>query len=108
MKCLLPGVVLFCLGGCGTTMNMGPGPCPVYEHPRVLGGVQFDGEHLIGTGDPLRMLCGVVDLPFSLAADVVTLPYTISETVRYASRHSAPDPFEKDRDKKSAPRRREE
>jgi hypothetical protein len=35
---------------------------------------------------PLGLLLALVDLPFSLAADTVTLPYTIYTTIRGSSR----------------------
>ena len=85
-------------------MNVGKTRCPVYSPPRIYGGVQFDGEYLISRLNPILMLCGLIDLPLSIVADTLTLPWTISAAVRQPVR----DPFEADREKMTAPRRRED
>jgi len=100
----MPLVVLISLGGCGTFMNVGAVRCAPYSPPHIYGGVQFDAEYQIARLNFLQMLCGIVDLPFSLVADTLTLPWTIAATVR----RPEPDPFEKDREKMTPTRRREE
>lgn len=85
-------------------MNVAPQRCPVVDHPHVYGGLQFDWEYAISRGRPLSILCGMIDIPLSLAADTLTLPWTVSAALR----RPAPDPFEKDREKRTAPRKREE
>ncbi len=66
------------LGGCGTIFDAGT------KGPRIYGGVRTDVE-TIGGGDPgshldatpILRIASALDLPFSLAADTLILPYTI-------------------------------
>lgn len=70
---------LLCLpAGCGTIFDAGT------QGPRIYGGIRTDvetirggapGTHLEAT--PLLRVASAVDLPFSLAADTLFLPYTL-------------------------------
>ena len=84
MKRLIPALLLTAsLGGCGTVLNMGVGTCPPYSYPHIYGGVEFDGTDLLGSRSCPQKVCGFLDLPFSLVADTLTLPWTISEAIRH-------------------------
>jgi len=69
------------LGGCGTFFNMMPGRCNP-ARAEIYGGIQSDVQGIIGVGGPLLILCGLVDFPFSLVADTLTLPWTASHHPR--------------------------
>jgi uncharacterized protein YceK len=79
------------LSGCGTVFNLGAGTCAYREYPLVYGGVGIDAEIIAVADFPLGLLLALIDAPFSLAADTVTLPYTIFTTIRGSAR----DPEEK-------------
>jgi uncharacterized protein YceK len=81
------------LSGCGTIMNLEDTPTTYFrrgqdEDPkRIYGGVQIIAERgwgqITSGPDPfLGMYWLLVDLPFSAAADTVTLPITIPATLR--------------------------
>ena len=73
-----------CLGGCGSLLTFaggseGGGPPLV---PRPFGGVRLDAEAILRFSElelPITLAAGlfVLDLPLSLAIDVLTLPVTI-------------------------------
>lgn len=79
------------LGGCGTIFDAGT------TGPRIYGGLRTDvetirggapGSHLEAT--PLLRVASALDLPFSLAADTLILPYTIFNELT-----SDPSPYRK-------------
>lgn len=90
-KLLLSSALALGLSGCGTVFNFGAGTCALREYPVVYGGVDLVVEVFAVQNFPLGLLVALVDLPFSLVADTVTLPYTIYTTATY-QRH---DPEEK-------------
>lgn len=84
VSCLLLAFV----AGCGTLVNFEKG---ALDNPKIYGGVQFDAEMVrtINTGDEhlvkVLSLLYAVDMPFSLLADTVTLPITLTTTlINYA------------------------
>lgn len=82
MKRLIPVLLLSAgLGGCGTYFNMAGVKCSGGDKD-VYGGVQADVVHLAGACPPWTVLCGLVDFPFSLVADTLTLPWTASHHPR--------------------------
>jgi uncharacterized protein YceK len=70
------------LSGCGTIMNFGPGPCAVYSYPHIYGGVAFSVGDAMWMS-PLNFILLLLDLPFTLVGDTLTLPVTIITTVTY-------------------------
>jgi hypothetical protein len=78
--------------GCGTMINLGAQKCPIYEHPRVFGAVRIDLVHVLLEEFPLGFLCALLDLPFSVAVDILTLPWSIPSTVEYGDKDSWPEP----------------
>jgi hypothetical protein len=80
------------LTGCGTMINLGAQKCPIYEHPRIFGGVRIDAVHVLPELVPLGFLCALLDFPFSLAFDILTLPWTIPSTLEYGDRDTWPEP----------------
>ena len=79
------------LSGCGTIFNFGAGTCALREYPLPYGGVGIDVEYFATQDFPLGLLLALVDFPFSLVGDTVTLPWSIYATVTHRSR----DPEEK-------------
>jgi uncharacterized protein YceK len=64
-------VTALALGGCGTIGSL-------TDHPRVMGGVRNDLDELTHEPGPCRPgWLMIVDLPFSLALDLVFLPFTV-------------------------------
>lgn len=62
--------------GCGTIA------ATKFEYgPRIYGGTRYDVADLAVEGFPLGTLCGLLDFPFSVAADTLMLPYTIAEAL---------------------------
>lgn len=57
-------MVLLSLTGCGWMINIGAQPCPIYEHPRVYGGVRVDMIHVLPEDFPLGLLLALLDFPF--------------------------------------------
>ena len=78
-RLLLLGYALPLLAGCGTMANMQGKNLPALDaggqyEPRPFGGVRNDVRWLCqGNG----FVLGLVDLPFSLVGDVVTLPVVL-------------------------------
>src|SRR5258708_31978848 len=58
--------------GCGTIAST-----KVEYGPRIYGGVRYDVADLAIEGFPLGTLCGLLDFPFSFAADTLMLPVTL-------------------------------
>jgi len=58
--------------GCGTVAST-----QVEYGPRIYGGVRYDAADLAIDGFPLGTLCGLLDFPFSFAADTLMLPVTL-------------------------------
>jgi len=90
------------LSGCGTVFNFGAGTCAYRERPLVYGGVGIDAEIFAVAEFPLGLLLALIDFPFSLAADTVTLPYTIYTTITgsaHADEEKAPPGPSSGRDK---------
>ena len=81
-----------CLTGCGTMINLGAQRCAIYEHPRIYGGVRIDVVHVLPDEFPLGLLCALMDLPFSLSFDTLTLPWSIPATIEYGDKDSWPEP----------------
>jgi uncharacterized protein YceK len=101
---LIPALLLAAgLGGCGTYFNLGGGRCCSSGDATIYGGIPYDAAW-IGSMSPFGILFGLIDAPFCLVADTLTLPWTISAAIRRPAR----DPFEADREKMTRPKRREE
>jgi uncharacterized protein YceK len=72
---------ILALAGCGTISNLG-------DRPKIFGGVREDARSLT-QGGPCWSPMGCLDMPFSLALDIVVLPFTAI----YELAHPAdPDP----------------
>ncbi len=80
--------VLVSQAGCGTVLNMGAGTCPIRDHPIIYGGVGIDVEYLATQDFPLGFLLALLDLPFSLVGDTLTLPWSVAATVTEGMRNS--------------------
>jgi uncharacterized protein YceK len=78
MRVFLLAAPLLLLAGCGTLLD-------AWNDSRIYGGVRIDVETVAGIGPadhveasiPLRVL-SVLDLPLSLVADTLILPYTVT------------------------------
>jgi uncharacterized protein YceK len=79
------------LSGCGWLINMGAQPCPIYEHPRIYGGVRVDVIHVLPEDFPFGFLGALLDIPFSLVFDTLTLPWSIPATIEHGDRDSWPE-----------------
>ncbi len=90
-KRMISALLLLGLGGCGTLLNLGAQPCPIYEHPRVYGATRIDLVHLLPRDFPLGLLVALLDLPFSLLVDTLTLPWTIPTAIQYGDRDTWPE-----------------
>src|SRR5260221_6728906 len=60
------------VAGCGTIAST-----KVEYGPRIYGGVRYDVDDLAIEGFPLGTLCGLLDFPFSFAADTLMFPVTL-------------------------------
>lgn len=83
--------------GCGTFTNFNRGYSPEKPFGReVFGGVRADFELATGQdSDPGAAFLGVADIPFSFAADLATLPWTIRaarQRRRLAAGQPSPSP----------------
>jgi uncharacterized protein YceK len=92
MRKILCSVILIGgLAGCGTTSNVFSA---FSEHPshqplRVYGGVCFDFGVFFVSSPPFGALFALIDFPFSLLGDTLTLPITIPFTIDWDKRESA-------------------
>lgn len=82
IRLLLFGCVLSSLAGCGTMANMQGKNLPALDaggqyEPRPFGGVRND---LRWTYHGNGLILGIIDLPFSIVGDVVTLPKVLFGT----------------------------
>ncbi len=82
---------LILCAGCGTIVTRLAGPDwkpPDHPLPRIYSGTLFDIRCLLQPGmyntQGLGGLC-LVDVPFSLIADTVILPFTIYDQIKYGS-----------------------
>jgi|SRR5579862_828518 len=80
------------LTGCGTVINLGIQRCPIYDHPRIYGAVRIDAVHIAPEEFPLGLVLALVDLPFSLAFDTLSLPCSIPLTITRGDEDSWPKP----------------
>lgn len=96
---MIAAFLILGLTGCGWLINMGAQPCPIYEHPRVYGGVRIDVIRILPADFPFGLLLGLLDLPFSLVLDTLTLPLSIPASIEYGDRdpwpESTPEPKER-------------
>jgi uncharacterized protein YceK len=94
----LPAVMLVCQMSCATIMTLSSDDVEgqMYEHsgipgsrPRVYSGVYEDGWCITHTNDrpdvgQIGIFC-ILDLPLSLFADTVVVPYTAYEQIRFGN-----------------------
>jgi uncharacterized protein YceK len=80
------------LTGCGTMINLGAQRCAIYEHPRIYGAVRIDVVHILPDDFPLGLLLALLDIPFSLVFDTLTLPWSIPSTIEKGDKDSWPEP----------------
>jgi uncharacterized protein YceK len=107
---VLPVFLVVCLTSCGSICNLSEGPGIHTKRVRTspFGGVLWDVEVLQEPCDPhtsilggvLLVLGGLIDLPFCIAVDTLTLPYTIPKALSYGSSERAPESKEVPEDKK--------
>jgi uncharacterized protein YceK len=87
-------VLATAVAGCGSICNLAEGPGvhskSLYTVP--YGGVVWDAELIVGPhqnasvlSQVLVIIGGVIDLPFCIAVDTLTLPYTIPKALSYPS-----------------------
>jgi uncharacterized protein YceK len=91
---MIVAAILACVAsGCGTAANLAGQDhwfmCPPSRPPVPFGGVINDGtvlwhagQHGIGDGAVIFSMIALIDMPLSLGADVVTLPWATYELVR--------------------------
>ena len=93
---IMVAVLLGTSGGCGTLLNVGgrerldlgsidapPERVRKYERPAfVFGGVANDVAWIKSAEQPIDVIASLVDLPFSLTGDIVTLPWLTFEYTR--------------------------
>lgn len=91
MRAVIVSALSLGLFGCGTLLNMGVGTCAVRDHPLIYGGVEADVEYFAISGFPLGLLFALYDLPFSLVADTLTLPWSVPSTLTYGG-HDGKNP----------------
>jgi uncharacterized protein YceK len=98
-------IALLC-GGCGTVENLQEATQPSHHFDAswktVYGGVSIDYAHLLECRDvtfknPHDPWLMILDLPFTLIGDTITLPYTLAYELGLLGVNSAyeptPDPF---------------
>src|SRR5579885_1298071 len=90
-KRVIATAIVLGLTGCGTMINLGAQKCPIYEHPRIYGATRIDVIHILPEDFPLGVLIALVDLPFSLAFDTLTLPWSISTTIESGDKDTWPE-----------------
>lgn len=100
---LLVVAILLCLTvGCGSVGNLqGQDPwfmAPTYRTPMPFGGVVNDGRVLVraaqlgpGDGTLIFSALSIIDLPLSLGADIITLPWATYEFLRETKHPKEPD-----------------
>ena len=92
---LLTAALLASLSGCGSITNLTEGPWLHAKHERTtpMGGVALDAQCLahpfaksnFSAVSILAFFGGLLDLPLSLAVDLLTLPYTIPKALTSSS-----------------------
>ena len=82
-RLLCAAVLALSVSGCGTIVNLGLEPKPIYETPRIYGGIRFTFKHLFTESPPFGAILVILDAPLSLVFDTLTLPYTIPMAVKY-------------------------
>ena len=75
-------LLILSMAGCGTIYNMGAGPCHIHEYPYIYGGVYIDFGTIAPQLIPLGILLALIDLPFSIVGDTITLPWSIAATIK--------------------------
>jgi uncharacterized protein YceK len=82
------------MAGCGSISNLSEGPGMHEKNVRTMpyGGVVIDAQVLVEPctdsnitffSGVVAVLFGLIDLPFSIVVDTLTLPYTIPKALSY-------------------------
>lgn len=86
---------MFASSGCGTIANMRGetvvsmgGPFPVDTAP--FGGVVQDTKTMVAFPAPVVKVLMIADVPFSLAGDIVTLPWATAKYIAERKRDESP------------------
>jgi uncharacterized protein YceK len=101
----LPFLLAFLVSGCGSISNLTGGPWLTRKSgPTVpVGGVILDAQAITYPFFPpsqydstvlsiLTMFGGLIDLPFCIAIDILTLPYTIPKSIERTPSGERPEP----------------
>jgi len=95
-------MLVLSLAGCGTVFNMGAGPCAINDgYPRIYGGVRIDVTTIAPQLIPLGFLLALIDFPFTLVGDTITLPWSITATLEHGKPRRATDAERKAREERS-------
>lgn len=71
---------------------MGAGPCAINDgYPHIYGGVCIDVGTFAPQLLPLGILMALIDLPFTLVGDTITLPWSITATIEHGRPPRATD-----------------
>jgi uncharacterized protein YceK len=107
---LCAGAILAGASGCGTMVNMvdpmfgGFPDKPSHAEKQIYGGVVNDFDVIGGavywksdyapTARPFAVVVGLIDLPLSLVADTITLPWTVAHQIEKSQTASESKPTE--------------
>jgi uncharacterized protein YceK len=109
--CLTGAALVVIATGCGTMVNMtdpmfsAPSNEPSRAEKQIYGGVVNDVDVIGGavywksdyapTARPFAVVVGLIDLPLSLVADTITLPWTVAHQIEKSQTASESRPKEK-------------